>query len=56
MRGQVNTFQDFEDIFVEKYWGANQQERIRDQLEYGRFNPHGSQMCIRDRIKSKEIE
>ena len=41
VRSQINTFQEFEDIFVEKYWGATQQERICDQLEYGRYNPHG---------------
>ena len=46
VRGQVNTFQEFEEIFVEKYWGDTQQERIRDQLEYGRFNPNGSLSMI----------
>ena len=46
VRGQVNTFQEFEEIFVEKYWGATQQERIRDQLEYGRFNQNGSLSMI----------
>ena len=46
VRSQVNTFQEFEDIFVEKYWGVTQQERIRDQMEYGLFNPHGTLSMI----------
>ena len=46
VRSQINTFQEFAEIFVEKYWGATQQERIHDQLEYGRYNPHGTLSTI----------
>lgn len=46
VRGQINNFQEFEEVFTEKYWGAIQQERVRDQLEYGRYNPNGSKNMV----------
>lgn len=42
VKDQVNTFEEFREVFTEKYWGAIQQERVRDQLEYGKFRPNGS--------------
>lgn len=46
VREQVRNFQEFADVFTEKYWGAIQQERIRDQLEYGRYNANGSRNMV----------
>ena len=42
VREQIKTFKEFEEAFMGIYWSATQQERVRDQLEYGRFNPNGS--------------
>ena len=41
-RDQISTFKEFEEGFTEKYWGPLQQEKVRDQLEYGRYNHQGS--------------
>lgn len=41
IREQVRTFEEFKEAFIEKYWGPTQQERVRDQLEYGKFTHNG---------------
>lgn len=37
VKENINNFDDFRDAFTEKYWGVVQQERVRDQLEYGKY-------------------
>lgn len=38
VRGQVNTYDEFREVFIEKYWGQVQQEKVRDRLEYGKYH------------------
>ena len=38
IRDQINNFEEFKDIFTQKYWGEEKQDAIRDSLEYGRYN------------------
>lgn len=33
----VNNFQEFKEVFIQKYWDELRQERIRNELEYGRY-------------------
>lgn len=40
-RNNISNFEEFKEAFAEKYWGAVQQEKVRDQLEYGKFSPNG---------------
>lgn len=42
VKTKINSFEQFREAFTEKYWGVLQQEKIRDQLEYGRFKPNKS--------------
>lgn len=35
----MQTFEEFEQQFVNKFWSANIQERVRDRLEYDKFRP-----------------
>lgn len=37
VKNNISNFNVFKEAFAEKYWGAIQQQRIRDQLEYGKF-------------------
>jgi myosin heavy subunit len=36
-RRQIESYTQFKEAFTEKYWGAQTQERIRDGLEYGKY-------------------
>lgn len=36
-RGTINSFPEFVDAFVNKYWDALTQENVRDRLEFGRY-------------------
>ncbi|KAI0230677.1 hypothetical protein L0F63_007523, partial [Massospora cicadina] len=59
VREQIKSFQEFEEAFTSKYWSATQQERVRDQLEYGRFNSSGNldmiQYMERCVLKSRQL-
>lgn len=39
IRTQVSNFTQFREVFIDKYWSSCVQERVRDQLEYGRYDP-----------------
>lgn len=39
IRDQVRTFEEFRELFSEKYWGDCEQERVRTKLEHGRYHP-----------------
>lgn len=39
IRGEVSTFSEFEARFINKFWSAQQQEIIRDCLEFRKYRP-----------------
>lgn len=39
IRTEISTFEQFEERFIEKFWGAHIQESVRDRLEFGRYRP-----------------
>lgn len=41
IQGKINNFNEFEENFIEKYWGQHTQEGIRDKLEFGRYRTNG---------------
>lgn len=41
VKPEVSTFAEFEERFIDKFWGAHIQESVRDRLEFSRFNPRG---------------
>lgn len=43
---EINCFSEFEDLFIEKYWGAHVQENVRDRLEYGKYRPNGGLTAV----------
>ena len=38
---QVSNFEEFKEAFIQKYWGQEKQNTIRDNLEFGRYNWRG---------------
>lgn len=42
----IHSFDDFENQFINKYWGSQVQENVRDRLEYGRYRPNGSMSAV----------
>ena len=38
IRNQVSNFEEFKEAFIQKYWGQEKLETIRDNLEFGRYN------------------
>lgn len=46
VRNKINNFAEFEERFMEKYWGPHVQEGIRDRLEYGRYRPNGKMRMV----------
>lgn len=41
VKDQIRSFDEFVDVFTEKYWSTDRQELARDNLEYGRYDPRG---------------
>lgn len=41
IRDRVNNFEQFKELFTDKYWGPMEQEKARDYLEYGKYR-HGT--------------
>ena len=41
IRSQVSNFEEFKEAFIQKYWGQEKQDTIRDNLEFGRYNWRG---------------
>lgn len=41
IQAQIHTYEQFEEAFILKFWSQQIQEGIRDNLEFGRFNPNG---------------
>nr|XP_023020466.1 uncharacterized protein LOC111509030 [Leptinotarsa decemlineata] len=39
----IQTFEDFENLFIRQYWGENAQLKIRDKLQFGKFDECRSQ-------------
>lgn len=39
IRTEITTFEQFEERFIEKFWGAQIQESVRDCLEFNRYYP-----------------
>jgi hypothetical protein len=39
-RQQIHSFQEFKDVFIQKYWDELRQEHVRHDLEYGRYEWH----------------
>lgn len=39
VKSQVTTFEQFKEAFIEKFWSSSDQQRIRDYLEFGRYQP-----------------
>ena len=59
IRDQITKFEEFKDIFTQKYWGQEKQDAIRDSLEYGRYNWKGSlsvvQYMERKLLESRQL-
>jgi hypothetical protein len=43
---QLNTYEQFEEAFIRKYWNQQVQEGIRDNLEFGSYKSHGGLTMI----------
>jgi DNA repair exonuclease SbcCD ATPase subunit len=43
---QINTYEQFEEAFIRKYWNQQVQEGIRDNLEFGSYKSHGGLSMI----------
>lgn len=41
VKHRVTTYEEFEEMFTQKYWGQLRQEKIHHELEFGRYNPAG---------------
>ena len=46
IRDQIRNFDEFKDLFTQKYWGEKRQDAVRDSLEFGRFNWKGNLSAI----------
>ena len=46
IRDQIRNFDEFKDLFTQKYWGEERQDAVRDNLEFGRFNWKGNLSAI----------
>ena len=46
IRDQITNFEEFKDIFTQKYWSQEKQDAIRDNLEYGRYNWKGNLTAV----------
>lgn len=46
VKGQINNFAQFKEVFMRKYWSDTHQEAVRDQLEYGRFHSNGKRNMV----------
>lgn len=53
IKNDITTFESFEERFMEKFWGAHVQEKIRDRLEYGKFPPN--QRCTAVQYMERQI-
>lgn len=42
VKTQVTNYGQFKEAFIDKFWSASHQQKTRDYLEYGRYNPNGS--------------
>lgn len=38
VRDRIKNFDDFTELFTEKYWNIGRQEVVSGNLEYGRYN------------------
>lgn len=43
---QINTYEQFEEAFIRKYWNQQVQEGIRYNLEFGSYKSHGGLSMI----------
>ena len=43
VRDNITTYQQFRDAFENRYWNMHTQRQVRDELEFGRYNPTGGQ-------------
>ena len=46
VRDRITNFDEFKELFTQKYWGQEKQDAIRDNLEYGRYNWNGSLSAV----------
>lgn len=42
----VKTYAEFKCAFTAKFWGENEQQMVRDRLEYAKFKPNGTMTAI----------
>ena len=38
VKNEITTFQQFQDVFISKYWNQLVHEAVRDRLEYGKYS------------------
>ena len=46
VRDQIKNFDEFKEIFTQKYWGPEKQDDVRNKLEYGRFDWRGNMSAV----------